>query len=1481
MSRGAVPPLPSSPKLIVGIGASAGGLRALTTLFGQLPAHTGCAFVVIQHLAPDTESLLDDLLATQTPMTVRRAKNAGPLEADAVYVIPPNRLMTISGGQFLLTERPSHQGSDHSVDLFFKSLSAEAGLRAIAVILSGNGADGTEGALAVQREGGLVLAQSPGTAECPSMPESAIASGAVDQVLDPAAMAAVIVARSAQPTNTARDHTSYERIFGLLRAELGIDFGHYKPPTIERRVARRMLARRVATVEAYAELLGTDAAERTQIGNDLLIGVTEFFRDPAAFAMLGAEVLRPFLREEDRRELRVWAVGCATGEEVYSLAILINELARAGAFTGQISIFATDVHRGALQEAAAGVYPPGRLGNVSEERLDRFFRREPDGRFRIVPEIRQRIVFAPHSVANDPPFTRMDLISCRNLLIYFDTAMQARVGALFHYALRPGGVLFLGSSESLGLLESGFAVIDGKQKIYRKIDDGRLTAHLPPVPELRGGTVAGGPPPPVTAPAVSIQRQLLGAYDQLFTRHLPAGLIVAADFSVLHYLGPVARHLLPSAGRATDHLLDRVDSELRLALSTAVPRAAASLDPIRLHGVRIRGERGESVLDVIAQSLPDETANPPLVHLSFIETGQDADAQAPGLPASEPFSVVGSLNERNLHLEFEIQTLRQRLQTVIEELQASNEELRSTNEELISSNEELQSTNEELHSVNEELNTVNAGLAQKSEELQHTADDLSNVLASTEVGTVFLDRELRIRKFNPAIGRVFNLQLGDIGRPLEHIAYQLDGQQAMLAAVQAVLATGQTVEREVRMRDGRWLLKRILPFYANDRSVQGVVLTFTDIAATKAMQGRFDLAIEASGLVWWDWDIVADRFTMHSVGPCMLGLEFGALPPSAETWHALVYPADLPLVRRTLEACLAGATSRWECEFRFKHRTGGWLWVACIGRITERGPEGRALAMVGTTHDIDKLKRGGDALARDAAFLAHVEDAIICFDADENYTYWNKGAELLFGWSLAELTGRTAAGPLARSDRSRFGQILRAALNGENFTGELECPRRDGSHVWVDARVYAMHKDDRQVTGCMVVARDITRRRRETEQHARIEQELQQSKKMETLGTLAGGIAHDFNNLLLMILGYTEAITEMLPADDPVLAKLAHVRRAGQRAAALVQRILTFSRRRNQPRQPVVLAQLVAESLPLLRAGLYPSIEIQTNIATEQRLVLADSTQLHQVLLNLYANASHAMDRKTGRLIVNVSAITLTTPPTVVVGKVRAANYLVISIADNGTGMTPETAARAFEPFFTTKRVGDGSGLGLSIVHGIIVSHGGAVQLTTSPGKGTVISILLPELVGTEPVAHAPGLPPRHGRGERVVVIDDEESIASLTRHALEQRGFHATAFTLTTEFLEHFAEHADEVDVVVTDEAMPTMTGSALTGHLRSKGHATPVLIVSGFARSLSAAGLLKLAPADFLGKPFTFDQLAHAVSHLIDRSKQREAPNIMPSVE
>lgn len=780
----------------------------------------------------------------------------------------------------------------------------------------------------------------------------------------------------------------------------------------------------------------------------------------------------------------------------------------------------------------------------------------------------------------------------------------------------------------------------------------------------------------------------------------------------------------------------------------------------------------------------------------------------------------------------------------------------------------------ELHQVRERLS---ASLEEKDRVLRQVSDDFANLLASSEVGTVFLDRMLRIRKFSPAFARIFSVENETIGRRVDFIADRLEEKNSMLQQVEQALRTGEIVESEVSSREGQWFLKRSFPYFDSQRAIDGVVVTFTEISANKAMHSRFDLAIESSRLVWWEWDIEANQLSIPSSSWFVMGHEQTPAGPASNLWLSLVHPDDVAQVNASLGACLRGETPEWDCEHRFKTRQGNWLWVAAKARVTERGADQRPLRMLGTTQDIDTRKRAEYALARDAALLARVEDAIICTNTHGLITYWNKGAEQLYGWSSTELLGHPLTDRLPTEGHPVFEPLLRGALEGKTLAGEFEDYRKDGSRVWIDAQFYPMRDDQGHVTGLMGVARDISARRREAEVHRELENQLRQSQKMETLGTLAGGIAHDFNNLLMIMLGHTEIASEMISHDEKALGILRNVRKAGMRATELVRRIMAFSRVSEQPRQPVVLSELVSEALPLLRASLPTTIEIESKLESGSRAVQGDPTQIQQVLFNLCVNAGHAMQEKGGRLTVKVFPLSISKPPSVLVGNVNAGDYLCISVADTGTGMSPEVMARAFEPFFTTKPMGNGTGLGLSIVHNIVIGHGGAVQIASKPRKGTVVSVFLPAREGpgsrststeTKEGSQTPSPQCAVENHDKVIaVVDDEESIAQLTKQALENYGFRAVAFTSAQSCLEYVLAKPSEVQLIITDQIMPKITGVELVAKFRAKGILAPVIIVSGVAHSVGPKELKQLAPVDFLSKPFEFAQLLHAIGSLLPK--------------
>lgn len=854
-------PASNAPSHVVGVGASAGGLEALEKLFSEMPTNLGFAYVIVQHLSPDFESLMDELLARHTRLSIHRVIDGMEVLADSIYLIPPRKEMIISEGKLLLTDRDPAPAFTLPIDMFFRSLADDFGPRAIGVVLSGTGTDGTRGVLEIKKSGGLVLVQSPETAKFDGMPRSAVGTGVADKIQAPELMGATLNAISnASPSfgslslveDDQADASPHGRILVMLRERYGIDFTLYKPGTIGRRIERRMAIRNIGSSSDYLTRLSEDDEELENLYRDLLIGVTEFLRDPQAFEVLYSNVLDDMVEKlSNERSLRIWTPGCATGEEAYSLALMLHELATAKNKPLNVKIFATDLHPGALEAAGTGLYRKEALSNISEERLDRYFIPQSDGHtYRISPELRRMVVFAPQNVTKDPPFTKIDLLSCRNLLIYLQQHVQDKILSLFHFSLNKGGVLFLGPSETAGVLESEFDTVDRHWRIYRKRRDARLTS-VSRFPMTSLNTLAGVAPHNQHLPteAIDIPRspqsetiRLLKTYDALLDMYMPAGFLVDLHGNIIHVFGDVGPYTRPLLGRPTVDLLDILVDELRIAAGAGIQRAAKERAVVSYGGIRVGSEEDGQLVTVTARRVQGSRGNEesraehilvtvaPSEPIPLLPDGELDDSSSV-LPV-ESLDISEEARERISALEYELRYTKEHLQATNEELETSNEELQATNEEMMASNEELQSTNEELHSVNEELYTVNSEYERKISELTRLTADMDNLLHSTDVGTVFVDKEARIRKYTPAVASTFSFIPQDIGRPIDHFAHRIRDPK-MMDRIRSVLETGEGVEREVQNRAGDWLLMRILPYRTEDAEMEGAVVTLVDVTQLK------------------------------------------------------------------------------------------------------------------------------------------------------------------------------------------------------------------------------------------------------------------------------------------------------------------------------------------------------------------------------------------------------------------------------------------------------------------------------------------------------------------------------------------------------------------------------------------------------------------------------------------------------------------------
>jgi len=829
--RGAEP----TPFPIVGIGASAGGLEAIEAFFDQVPADSGLAFVVVQHLSPDFKSMMDELLARHTMLPIHRVTDGMPVRPNAVYLIPPKKEMILANGRLLLSDKDPEQGLTLPIDIFFRSLAQDAGSRSIAVVLSGTGSDGSRGICDIHDAGGFVVVQDRESARFDGMPKSAAETGVADLILPPAQMPAALLTYTKHPN--AADWTArlpedaallegIDAILQLLRKHHDIDFSHYKRTTVMRRVHRRLLMNQITDLDDYVARLREDPKELNSLYKDLLIGVTKFFRDAEAYQRLAADVLPQLLvNVRAGQELRIWVAGCATGEEAYSIAILVHEQLEALKRPLSVKIFATDVHQTSLNAASAGTFSEAALSELSPERLERYFRRT-NGGLQVVPELRQMIVFAPHNIIKDAPFTKIDLVTCRNLLIYFEPTAQKKALSLFHFALNTGGVLMLGPSESPGELSDEFHALDDRWKLYRKRREKRLPADmrlpLPPAyaqtPAARGVELAASPQSPPT-------RALLRAYDEMLKDFAPPCLLVNEQRELVQSFSGAFAYLQWRDGRPSADVLDLILPELKLPLSTALQQTAKKQAVVEMSGISItRGDSPEHV-KLTVKPIADRQLESSYFLVTF-EPQQPRPLRPVGPEVA--ISVADISREHLLSLEQELASSRETLQATIEEMETSNEELQATNEELVASNEELQSTNEELHSVNEELYTVNAEYQKKIAELTELSADMDNLLVHTDVGVIFLDRQFCLRKFTPKFAEAFHLLPVDVGRRIDNFAHNFVDLDLLKHARQ-VLSDEVPFESEVRDVSGRSLFLRILP-YRSKQQVQGLVLTLIDIS---------------------------------------------------------------------------------------------------------------------------------------------------------------------------------------------------------------------------------------------------------------------------------------------------------------------------------------------------------------------------------------------------------------------------------------------------------------------------------------------------------------------------------------------------------------------------------------------------------------------------------------------------------------------------
>ena len=1388
--------------IVAGVGASAGGLESLERFFRAIPARSGVAFVIVQHLSPDHKSLMEELFTRFTPIPVREARHGERVEPDHIYLLPPGKEIEISEGCLLVTDRPAERSLSFPIDRFLTSLGRECEARAVAVILSGSGSDGSRGIRRVQANGGLVLVEDPEAAAFDGMPRAAIETGVADAVMSAEGLARALVEHATTgelPQGEASQVV--EEVISLLRHKLRVDFDEYKRSTVFRRMLRRARLVDLPNLGDYARLLERDPEELSALHHDLLIGVTTFFRDVAGFEILGHQMRELAASPiEPDRELRAWVAGCATGEEACSMAMMLDEAIRASGARRGFKVFATDIHDGALEAAGAGVFAPDRLKGISEERLKTYFRERPDGKYQISPEIRHRIVFAKHNLLTDTPFTNLDLVSCRNLLIYLRPQAQRRALASLCYGLRIGGLLFLGSSETPGEMLSSFETVNESGKVYRKRVHSR-SMHRPEIPTRVA--LRAHHEPDRSRP----EGRLLPTYDALLERFMPPGFLISEQRVLLDSFNGAHELLRVPPRRHSADFLDLVPQEVRIPIAGALARAMREPGPATYSLIEWPANDGVRKFALTVESFSPRNGEP-----GYLVTLAERELSA----AAEPAGEQPLPPERIVNLEEELIQTRRNLQATVEELEASNEELQATNEEMVASNEELQSVNEELHSVNEELHTVNAEHQRKIAELSEVNRDIGHLFESIDVATVYLDADLRIRKYTPLAGSIFSLEAHDVGRYLASFNHPLM-YPTFMADVRRVSDGEGRVEHEVQSRDGKWYLARLLP-YRVAHAIEGVVITLTDataLAAAKARARQLSAIVDSSadaiistGLdgTITSWNPAAERLYGYTAEE-MIGRSFMALVPEGqhEATSATMGQAagganivNVPAVRRAKSGELLDIA---KTVSPIRDSAGNVIGIATIDRD------------VRAQRELEKRLRDSERKYEDLYNKA--PDMYMSIDTRSGrIVEHNETFRRVTGYAAEEVGAMHALDLFAPEAQDEARRCLAAIRAGAPINDLLLCIRlKDGNPLDVTLSSSAVFDAEGNVIRTRSILRDVTERRMAEEKLAEASAMREQVLAM---------VSHELRSPLHAMNAALQII-DSREADDMQRARSeAVVRRQTRQMVRLVDDLLDVSRIAHGKlvleRGAVDLAEIARAAVEAAAPSFHEKgVKLHTEGLDQPLPTFGDEGRLQQVFTNLLQNALRFTP---GGKRVWVSAT-------------HGDALAQLKVIDEGRGIDPGSLDSIFEMFAQSRqglaRTEGGLGLGLTIAERIVTAHGGRIEAASEgEGRGATFTVSLPIDVRA---VRRPGEDVAAMDKLRIVIVEDQQDAREALAMLLELDGHEVYAAPDGRRGLDLILEHRPQIALL--DIGLPDMTGYEVAAAVREQAAGSIKLVaMSGYGQ-------------------------------------------------
>lgn len=1007
----------AQPFTVVGMGASAGGLEALVQFFDECNEDTGLAFVIVQHLSPDSKSLMPELLSRHTSMPVKATATGEEVVPDHVYLIPPGKNMTIVGGKLMLATQDRSGGLNLPIDLFFESLAHDLGHRSVAIVLSGTGSDGARGIRAIKEAGGMVMVQDETTAKFDGMPRSAVSTGLADFVLPPSSMPGTLVGFAKHPyiktpaqaePKILTDEENLQKILGLLKVQVNVDFTQYKYSTVGRRIQRRMGINQIDSLSKYLGFIRQSPREVSTLYKELLIGVTKFFRDADAMDALESEVIHEIVhRTQPGDMVRVWVPGCSTGEEAYSIAMLFLDQMAAQEKSFDLKVFATDIDRNAIEFGGVGAYPESIAADISRDRLQRYFVRRGEN-YHVSRQVRETVIFARHDLLKNPPFSKMDLVSCRNLLIYLKPETQQKVLSLFHFALNPDAYLLLGMSETVGEQLDKFDAMSTKYSIYRCRGEskGPSASGLPSTVGMRPFDKEEGAVNVAQEGTMRRDSLMESLYELLIESYAPPCLLLNRDNEVVHVFGELGVLFSLPRGKMTSDVMKLVHPDLSIPVSTALQRARKDGKEVYYKDIRVGAKDRSLTISIRVRPLSSQKQYAEYLLMSF----EEQETAPAALAGGESFDIDENARQRIEDLEQELQYTKENLQATIEELETSNEELQATNEELLAANEELQSTNEELQSLNEELHTLNAEYQAKIQELTRLNNDVDNLLRSTDIGTLFIDRDLRIRKFTPNASTIFNLLPQDIGRPLDHLAFNLS-EGDVVGDVKQVVERGEPVEREVRSPGGSPLLMRILPYRTDGDRTSGAVITLIPIDELK----------EVEESLRQERDLISHIADVSPSGIVVMNPEGRITFANAEAERLLGLKRDEVLGRMYNDSAWRVVDEEGESiadegmPFSMVKRTGGevrnvelhvetqeTLRTLSVNAAPLQDDRGHLKGVVATIQDLTELTEATKKLGSNS----RCRRAVLATDDQVRVIYWGRNACELYGVPSSDAVGK-------------------------------------------------------------------------------------------------------------------------------------------------------------------------------------------------------------------------------------------------------------------------------------------------------------------------------------------------------------------------------------------------------------------------------------------------------------------------------------------